>query len=146
MIHPNEAAIPTRCSGRGAARAENAQGTPIQSHISPRILVYEDKRAREVHSGGLAAGSSIRGFISQNVSINKFEKVNSPKTSSTRCLLLLIKIISSGQGPLSSERGTNQLFRARFWPWLAPFSMAKSFHPFKLFLPPGEVVKPRVVV
>jgi len=29
--------------GRGTARAEDAQGTPTQSHISPSILVYEDK-------------------------------------------------------------------------------------------------------
>ena len=29
-------------SGRGAARAEDAQGTPTQSHISPSKLVYED--------------------------------------------------------------------------------------------------------
>ena len=28
--------------GGGAARAEDAQGTPTQSHISPSILVYED--------------------------------------------------------------------------------------------------------
>ena len=31
-----------RFSGRGAARAEDAQGTPTHSHISPSILVYED--------------------------------------------------------------------------------------------------------
>ena len=30
-------------SGKGAARAEDAQGTPTQSHITPSILVYEDK-------------------------------------------------------------------------------------------------------
>ena len=30
-------------SGRGAVRAEDAQGTPTQSHISPRLLVYEEK-------------------------------------------------------------------------------------------------------
>jgi len=30
-------------SGRGAARAEDAQGTPTKSHISPSILVYEEK-------------------------------------------------------------------------------------------------------
>ena len=30
-------------NGRGTARAEDAQGTPIQSHISPSILVYEDE-------------------------------------------------------------------------------------------------------
>ena len=29
-------------SGRGSTRAEDAQGTPTQSHISPSILVYED--------------------------------------------------------------------------------------------------------
>ena len=30
-------------SGRGTARAEDAPGTPTQSHISPGILVYEEK-------------------------------------------------------------------------------------------------------
>jgi len=29
--------------GRGAARAENAHGTPTQSHTSPSILVYEEE-------------------------------------------------------------------------------------------------------
>ena len=29
---------------RGTTRAEDAQGTPTQSHISPSILEYEDKR------------------------------------------------------------------------------------------------------
>jgi hypothetical protein len=29
-------------SGRGAARAEDAQGTPTQGHVSPSSLVYED--------------------------------------------------------------------------------------------------------
>jgi len=27
----------------GTARAEDAQGTPIQGHMSPSILVYEEK-------------------------------------------------------------------------------------------------------
>ena len=31
-------------SGRVTTRAEDAQGTPTQSHISPNILVYEDYR------------------------------------------------------------------------------------------------------
>ena len=34
-------------SGRDAARAEDAQETPTQSHISPIILVYEGKSYRE---------------------------------------------------------------------------------------------------
>ena len=29
--------------GRGAARAEDAEGTPTQSHISPSLPVYEEK-------------------------------------------------------------------------------------------------------
>jgi len=29
-------------SGRGTTRAEDAQGTPTQSHISPSLLVYEE--------------------------------------------------------------------------------------------------------
>ena len=31
---------------RGTTRAEDAQGTPTQSHISPRILVNEEKSVR----------------------------------------------------------------------------------------------------
>jgi len=31
-------------SGRGTTGAEDAQGTPTQSHISPSLLVYEDQR------------------------------------------------------------------------------------------------------
>ena len=34
----------TGASGRGAARAEDAQGTPTQSQISPSILVHEEYR------------------------------------------------------------------------------------------------------
>ena len=30
-------------SGRGTTRAGDSQGTPTQSHISPSVLVYEDK-------------------------------------------------------------------------------------------------------
>jgi len=38
-------------SGRGAARAEDAQGTPTQSHISPSILVNDDKRVSDLSLG-----------------------------------------------------------------------------------------------
>ena len=31
--------------GRGTTRADDAHGTPTQSHISPSILVYEEKTA-----------------------------------------------------------------------------------------------------
>ena len=42
-------------AGRGAARAEDAQGTPTQSHMSPSILVYEDKRVSHSHEQTLGA-------------------------------------------------------------------------------------------
>jgi len=52
-----------RVSGRGTTRAEDAQGTPTQSHISPSILVYEDKKglrmsARVMSGGTLRSGRS----------------------------------------------------------------------------------------
>ena len=37
----------------GTTRAEDAQGIPTQSHISPSILVYEEK-THEVGEGGEA--------------------------------------------------------------------------------------------
>ena len=45
-------------AGRGAARAEDAQGTPTQSHISPSKLVYEDK-THEPHSLRLCCDKEI---------------------------------------------------------------------------------------
>ena len=66
-------------SGRGTTRAEDAQGTPTQSQISPSILVYEpakvdsgqdslkitqkwpicgtDLRRKDVHSVGCGRGT-----------------------------------------------------------------------------------------
>ena len=35
-------------AGRGTTRAEDAHGTPTQSHISPSILVYEETQDRTV--------------------------------------------------------------------------------------------------
>ena len=37
-------------SGRGAARAEDAQGTPTQSQISPIILAFEEQHAKTQQS------------------------------------------------------------------------------------------------
>ena len=45
-------------SGRGAARAEDAQGTPTQSHVSPSILVYEEMTG----VGGLMAEVNVLMF------------------------------------------------------------------------------------
>jgi len=42
-------------SERGAARAEDAQGTPTQSQVSPSILVYEDKGRHIISDGGSLA-------------------------------------------------------------------------------------------
>jgi len=48
------------CSGRGTARAEDAQGKPTQSHISPIVLVYEDEVSLSLLES--AASSTGRGF------------------------------------------------------------------------------------
>ena len=42
-------------SRRGAARAEDAQDTPTQSHVSPSTLVYEDNQGR-------ALGTAAKGL------------------------------------------------------------------------------------
>ena len=36
-------------SGRGTTRAEDAQGTPTQSHKSPSILFFEDKTELDIN-------------------------------------------------------------------------------------------------
>jgi len=41
-----------RLHQRGTTRAEDAQGTPAQSHISPIILVYEEPLIMLIMSGG----------------------------------------------------------------------------------------------
>ena len=41
---------PAILHGRGTTRAEDAQGTPTQSHISRRVLVYEDSMRRQLPS------------------------------------------------------------------------------------------------
>jgi len=41
-IHRGMSPSTTRSRRTGAARAEDAQGTPTQSHISPSILVHEE--------------------------------------------------------------------------------------------------------
>ena len=44
-------------SGRGAARAEDAQGTTTQSHISSSILVYEEMVSDTAEPHGCIAHS-----------------------------------------------------------------------------------------
>jgi len=43
--------------------------------------------------------------------------------------------------------GTNKAVKARFWPWLGPFSVPKFVHPFEMFPPrsamDGQTHKPR---
>jgi len=54
---------------RGTTRAEDDQGTPTQSHISPSILVYEDKTFQVVHyplgSGWAEPGRDTDRYSSQ---------------------------------------------------------------------------------
>ena len=52
-------------SGRGTTRAEDAQGTPTQSHISPSILVYEDKVVPAAGVDAVMVTPTGLGFISR---------------------------------------------------------------------------------
>ena len=61
--------MPVPGFGRGAAEAEDAQGTPAQSHMSPGTIVYEEKE------GVGTSGSSLMAE-ERNRSLNRFE---SPK-------------------------------------------------------------------
>ena len=59
--HGDQGGSRIRVDGRGAARAENAQGTPTQSHISPSKLVYEDQSSGvRVWFGHLLRGDSLQ--------------------------------------------------------------------------------------
>ena len=50
-------------SGRGTTRAEDAQGTPTQSHISPSIRVYEEESFRmKTFWGYTFRGKLSRGY------------------------------------------------------------------------------------
>ena len=63
-------------SGRGAARAEDAQGTPTQSHISSSILVYEEN----IRQGQ----DLVRAFTSK--SLKRF-KLSPLRSEAVECLV-----------------------------------------------------------
>ena len=48
-------------SGRGTTRAEDAEGTPTESHVSLSILVYEEKSGTVFLGGGGMLGSEEGG-------------------------------------------------------------------------------------
>ena len=87
----------------GAARAEDAQGTPTQSHIPPSILVYEDNYDK------------IPGFSTRNTrerGLRAFCRETGGARPSYRLRA------PSPPHPLPSEYGTCKTVTARFWPWL----------------------------
>ena len=49
-------------SGRGTARAEDAQGTASQSHISRSMLVYEEKMADMYRAEAERRGNTLIGL------------------------------------------------------------------------------------
>jgi len=42
ILPADDKKVESQETGRGTTRAEDAQGTPTQSHISPSVLVYEE--------------------------------------------------------------------------------------------------------
>jgi len=77
--------------GRGFTRAEDAQGTPTRSHISPSILVYEEKRGTDSGGGrGPYKTPKTDQFGSQPVSTDRREwPVSGTKHSSAFRQVLL---------------------------------------------------------
>ena len=56
-------------SGRSTTRAEDAQGTPTQSHISPSILVYEDQLEVRRYPRALAGVCCCSGWLMMRDSV-----------------------------------------------------------------------------
>ena len=52
-------------TGMGNARAEDAHGTPTQSHISPSTLVYEEKHGQVWYKPGRASELDLEWFPSR---------------------------------------------------------------------------------
>jgi len=81
----------------GAARAEDAQGTPSQSHISPSVLAYEDK-------GEDGIAQVIEAFT-------EARKAAAPAGMQS--------VFQASSPPsITSEYGTHKTVKARCWPWL----------------------------
>jgi len=91
--------------GRGSAKAEDAQGTPIQSHISPSILVYDEKNRNLLVVAcwlGSGTSSNVQRFrgglvfkahrlcvsLNPRLEINTEEKVPRAKEAVAACLAL----------------------------------------------------------
>ena len=47
--------------GRGTTRAEDARGTPTQSHVSPSILVYEGNMPKQNHAQDVNVRQGLAG-------------------------------------------------------------------------------------
>jgi len=63
-------------AGRGDARAEDAQGTPTQSHISPSVLVYEENPTTfAVKTISQRQGCGVRGRLVEIELRTKVEEV-----------------------------------------------------------------------
>ena len=51
-------------SGSGTTRAENAQGSPTQSHITPSILIHEDNIPSQIGMAGRVPERALHPIIS----------------------------------------------------------------------------------
>jgi len=73
-------------SGRGAARAEDAQGTPTQSHTSPSILVYEDDNSNNEQGDYERDDDDGRLRTPQPLTLNPHPSVLNPQPSTPSTL------------------------------------------------------------
>ena len=71
-------------TGRGAARADDAQETPTQSHISLNILFYEEKHARSQHISPGNQGGECNGGCYRSTSLIRNRTLLGPCASMRR--------------------------------------------------------------
>ena len=74
-------------SGRGDTRAEDAQGTPTRSHLSPSILVYEDHLAGRCYEEVWVLIGRIEIRVVNTTATTRGDHTSSGKTQS--CALFL---------------------------------------------------------
>jgi len=129
--HGTYKTVKARISGRGATRAEDAQGTPTPSHLSPSILVYEDKSPATLSSCSILARKRKEGFKRVPMRVMHAAQKPQGKSGPLRAVDLSRHkwpTLTGGakqhhsrrlQKALSREYSTYKTVKPRFWPWLS---------------------------
>ena len=123
--------------GRGTTRAEDAQGTPTQSHISPSILEYEDRTRKKCGESEPLLGAMMF-LLYHETRLERIVAID----------IFTSALVRTRHRTRQYEFGTNKTVKARLWLWLnsglgfqikilgtieglAPFELVWSRHSFR---------------